>query len=218
MAVAEAERRGLANFSILSSHVLVPPAMEAILSSPGNQVQAFLAAGHVCTVMGTAEYVPIAERHHIPIVVTGFEPIDLLQGILMAVRQLEEGRYAVENQYARSVRPEGNLPAQGIIRTVFRVSDRKWRGIGSIPQSGYRLAPAFERFDAERRFSVGTIHAEESPLCMAGEVLQGLRRPDQCPAFGKECTPERPLGAPMVSSEGACAAYHQYSRFAGPGH
>jgi hydrogenase expression/formation protein HypD len=215
MAVAEAERRGLANFSILSSHVLVPPAMEAILSSPANQVQAFLAAGHVCTVMGTAEYIPIAERHRVPIVVTGFEPIDLLQGILMAVRQLEEGRCVVENQYARSVRAEGNLGAQAILRKVFRVSDRKWRGIGSIGQSGYQLAPAFERFDAERRFAVGAIHAEESPLCMAGEVLQGLRRPDQCPAFGKECTPERPLGAPMVSSEGACAAYHQYGRFAG---
>ena len=212
MAVSEAARRGLPNFSILTSHVLVPPAMEAILSSPANQVEGFLAAGHVCTVMGTAEYVPIAARYRTPIVVTGFEPVDLLQGILMAVRQLEEKRTEVEIQYTRSVKPGGNPLARKAIERVFRTTDRKWRGIGTIRASGYALAPEFQRFDAERVFAVESIAAEESPLCYAGEVLQGLRRPDQCPAFGKECTPERPLGAPMVSSEGACAAYHHFGR------
>jgi hydrogenase expression/formation protein HypD len=214
MAVSEAARLNLNNFFLLTSHVLVPPAMEAILSSPSNQVQGFLAAGHVCTVMGTSEYGPIAGRHRVPIVVTGFEPVDILQGILMAVSQLEEKRAEVEIQYTRAVRPEGNLRARATIARVFRATERKWRGIGTIPMSGYTLAPEFERFDAERHFDVGSIAAEESPLCMAGEVLQGLRRPDQCPAFGKECTPERPLGAPMVSSEGACAAYYHFGRLA----
>lgn len=212
MAVSEAARRGLSNFSILTSHVLVPPAMEAILSSPANQVEGFLAAGHVCTVMGTAEYIPIAARYRIPIVVTGFEPVDLLQGILMAVRQLEAKRAEVEVQYTRSVRPGGNPLARKAIERVFRTTDRKWRGIGTIRASGYALSPEFQRFDAERVFAVESIAAEESPLCHAGEVLQGLLRPDKCPAFGKECTPERPLGAPMVSSEGACAAYHHFGR------
>jgi hydrogenase expression/formation protein HypD len=212
MAVTQAKRLGLKNFSILSSHVLVPPAMEALLSSPANLVQGFLAAGHVCTVMGYEEYIPIAARYHVPIVVTGFEPVDILQGIYMTVRQLEEGRSEVENQYVRSVRREGNIPARQLIREVFRTSNRKWRGIGEIPMSGYRLAPGYEDFDAERRFSVEGISAVESPLCIAGVVLQGLKKPHECPAFGKECTPERPLGAPMVSSEGACAAYYHYGR------
>jgi hydrogenase expression/formation protein HypD len=212
MAVAQAKRLGLKNFSILTSHVLVPPAMEAILSSPSNRVQGFLAAGHVCTVMGYEEYIPIASRHHVPIVVTGFEPVDILQGISMTVRQLEEGRAEVENQYTRSVRREGNVPAQQLIREVFRTSNRKWRGIGDIPMSGYRLAPGYEDFDAGLLFDVEGISAEESPLCIAGLVLQGLKKPHECPAFGKECTPERPLGAPMVSSEGACAAYYHYGR------
>jgi hydrogenase expression/formation protein HypD len=212
MAVAQAKRLGLRNFSILTSHVLVPPAMEALLSSPANLVQGFLAAGHVCTVMGYEEYLPIAARYRVPIVVTGFEPVDILQGIYMTVRQLEEGRAEVENQYVRSVRREGNIPARELIREVFQTSNRKWRGIGEIPMSGYRLAPGYEDFDAERRFNVESITAEESPLCIAGVVLQGLKKPHECPAFGKECTPERPLGAPMVSSEGACAAYYHYGR------
>lgn len=212
MAVVQAKRLGLKNFSILASHVLVPPAMEAILASPTNLVQGFLAAGHVCTVMGYEEYIPIARRYRVPIVVTGFEPVDILQGIFMTVKQLEEGRTDVENQYARSVRREGNLQARQLISDVFRTGDRKWRGIGEIPRSGYHLAPAYEDFDAERLFDVKGISAEESPLCIAGAVLQGLRKPRECPAFGKECTPEHPLGAPMVSSEGACAAYYQYGR------
>jgi len=212
MAVVQAKRLGLKNFSILTSHVLVPPAMDALLSSPANRVQGFLAAGHVCTVMGYEEYLPIAARHHVPIVVTGFEPVDILQGIAMTVRQLEEGRAEVENQYTRSVRREGNVPAQKLIHEVFRTSNRKWRGIGEIPMSGYRLAPGYEEFDAELLFDVEGISAEESPLCIAGLVLQGLKKPHECPAFGRECTPERPLGAPMVSSEGACAAYYHYGR------
>ncbi|HSM51125.1 MAG TPA: hydrogenase formation protein HypD [Thermoanaerobaculia bacterium] len=212
MAVWQAHKMGLANFSILTSHVLVPPAMEAILGSPVNRVQAFLAAGHVCAVMGFWEYEPIAERHGVPIVVTGFEPLDLLQGIHMAVRALEAGRHGVENQYARAVTREGNLPAQRLVAEVFEPCDRKWRGIGEIPASGLRLRPEYAGFDAERRFEVGHLTAEESPLCIAGEVLQGLKKPRECAAFGRECTPERPLGAPMVSSEGACAAYFRYGR------
>jgi hydrogenase expression/formation protein HypD len=218
MAVWQASRLGLANFSILCSHVLVPPAMEAILGSPdpaspgAHRVQAFLAAGHVCAVMGTREYEPIAERHRVPIVVTGFEPLDLLQGVYLAVRALEAGRIGVENQYARAVTREGNRPAQALLREVFTVCDRAWRGIGVIPASGYALAPAYERFDAARRFDVGAITASESPLCIAGQVLQGRKKPRECAAFGRECTPEHPLGAPMVSSEGACAAYYRYAR------
>jgi hydrogenase expression/formation protein HypD len=212
MAVAEASRRGLSNFSILSSHVLVPPAMEAILSSPANRVQGFLAAGHVCTVMGYREYEPIAERHRIPVVVAGFEPLDLLHGLQMTLAALEEGRHGVENQYARSVTREGNLAAQGVLSEVFEVCDRPWRGIGVIPRSGYRLTERYAAFDAERKFDVGSITAEEPAVCIAGEILQGLKKPGECPAFGKECTPEHPLGAPMVSTEGACSAYWQYHR------
>lgn len=210
MAAVQAKRQGLTNFFLLTAHVLVPPAIEAILGSPSNRVQGFLAAGHVCTVMGYDEYLPLAARFHTPIVVTGFEPVDILHGILMTVRQLEEGRADVENQYARVVRREGNAGAKGVIAEVFEPADRTWRGIGTIPMSGYRLRPAYAAFDAEKHFDVGHLEARESPLCIAGSVLQGISRPHECPAFGRECTPERPLGAPMVSSEGACAAYYRY--------
>ena len=213
MAVYQAHRQGIDNFAMLVSHVTVPPAMTAILASPANRVQGFLAAGHVCSVMGYTEYEPIAARFQVPIVVTGFEPLDIAQGILMAVRQLETGRYAVENAYARSVRREGNVAAQGIIREVFEPCDRAWRGIGVIPMSGYRLRTPYARYDAERRFEgVSAISAEESRVCISGLVLQGRKKPDECPAFGTLCTPQRPLGATMVSSEGACAAYYKYGR------
>jgi hydrogenase expression/formation protein HypD len=212
MAVWAAREKGIDNFSILSSHVLVPPAMEAILSSPENRVQGFLAAGHVCAVMGFWEYEPLAEKYQIPIVVTGFEPLDLLQGVLMTVKALEEGRWGVENQYVRSVSRDGNKPAQELVRQVFEPCDRAWRGIGEIPGSGFALRSEFEPFNAEKRFSVEAIEAEESPDCIAGEILQGLKKPHECSAFGGRCTPEHPLGAPMVSSEGACAAYYQYGR------
>lgn len=214
MAVWQAKRLGLTNFSILTSHVLVPPAMEAILSSPDCRVNGFLAAGHVCAVMGYWEYEPIAEKYRVPIVVTGFEPLDLLQGIHMAVKALEEGRWGVENQYVRAVTRAGNPAAQKLVAEVFEVCDRKWRGIGTIPASGLRLREEFGAQDAERKFDVGGISAEESPLCIAGQVLQGIRKPNECPAFGKQCNPERPLGAPMVSSEGACSAYYRYARLA----
>ncbi len=214
MAVWQAKRLGLTNFSILTSHVLVPPAMEAILSSPDCRVNGFLAAGHVCAVMGYWEYEPIAEKYRVPIVVTGFEPLDLLQGIHMAVKALEEGRWGVENQYVRAVTRAGNPTAQKLVAEVFEVCDRKWRGIGTIPASGLRLREEFRAQDAERKFDVGGISAEESPLCIAGQVLQGIRKPNECPAFGKQCNPERPLGAPMVSSEGACSAYYRYARLA----
>lgn len=214
MAVWEARRRGLQNFSILCSHVLVPPAIEAILSSPGNRVQAFLAAGHVCSVMGYEQYIPLAGRFQVPIVVTGFEPVDILQGVFMAVKQLEEGRHEVENQYARVVRRQGNVQARAILTEVFDTGHRKWRGIGEIPSSGYRLREELAAYDAEKIFHVEGISAEESPLCIAGSVLQGLKKPHECTAFGNQCTPEHPLGAPMVSSEGACAAYFHYARFA----
>jgi hydrogenase expression/formation protein HypD len=212
MAVWQARQLGLTNFSILCSHVLVPPAIEAILGSPGNKVQGFLAAGHVCTVMGYWEYEPIAEKYRVPIVVTGFEPLDLLQGIYMTLSALEEGRWEVENQYTRSVTREGNVPAQRLVGQVFRVCDRQWRGIGLIPRSGYCLRPEFVPFDAEQRFNVGSVTVHESSLCIAGEILQGLKKPHECSAFGTLCSPEHPLGAPMVSSEGACAAYYQYGR------
>lgn len=212
MAVVQAAKLGLKNFSALVSHVLVPPAIRAVLSSPSNRVQGFLAAGHVCTIMGMNEYRPIAEEFHVPIVVTGFEPLDILQGVLMCVRQLEEGRAEVENQYARSVRPEGNLAAMRQIEEVFQVVPRKWRGIGEIPGSGWGLREAYADFDADRRFGVAGITAEEPAECIAGEVLQGHRKPHDCSAFGVRCTPDRPLGAPMVSSEGACAAYFRYRR------
>jgi hydrogenase expression/formation protein HypD len=212
MAVHQARFQGIRNFSILCAHVLVPPAMEAILSAPGNRVQGFLAAGHVCTVMGYADYEPIAARHRVPIVVTGFEPLDLLQGIFMVLAALEEDRSGVENQYTRAVTRAGNLPARRLLEEVFEVCDRQWRGVGSIARSGYRLRAPYAGFDAETRFPVGAISATEPGVCIAGEILQGRRQPHECPAFGHDCTPERPLGAPMVSSEGACAAYHRYGR------
>jgi hydrogenase expression/formation protein HypD len=212
MAVWQARQMGLRNFSILSAHVLVPPAIEAILGATGNEVQAFLAPGHVCTVMGYWEYEPIAERYQVPIVVTGFEPLDILQGLYMTLKALEEGRPEVKNQYARSVRREGNVQAQQLIRQVFEVTDRAWRGIGVIPQSGLRLREEYAGFDAELRFDVAEMAVEESPECIAGFILQGRRKPLECPAFGTRCTPEHPLGAPMVSSEGACAAYYRYGQ------
>jgi hydrogenase expression/formation protein HypD len=217
MSVAQAARLGLANFSMLVSHVLVPPAMCAVLDSPSCRVEGFLAAGHVCTVMGTDEYGPIARKYRVPIVVTGFEPLDLLQGVAMCIAQLEAGRADVENQYARSVRPEGNLPAIRQIREVFEVVPRKWRGIGEIPASGLGLREAYAAYDAERRFGVEHVEAKESEACIAGEVLQGHKKPHDCPAFGIHCTPDHPLGAPMVSSEGACAAYYRYRLHTGGG-
>jgi hydrogenase expression/formation protein HypD len=212
MAVQLAARKGLRNFSLLVAQVRVPPALETILEAPGCLVQGFLAAGHVCTVMGTAEYRPLAARYHVPVVVTGFEPLDLLQGVTMAVRQLEEGRSQVEIQYARVVRPDGNAVARRAIEEVFEVTDRTWRGLGEIPRSGLGLNGKYAAFDAERRFPDATPAAHEDPECRAGLVLQGRLRPQECPAFGGRCTPEHPLGAPMVSSEGACAAYWLYRR------
>jgi hydrogenase expression/formation protein HypD len=210
MAVYQARQQGITNFSLLVSHVLVPPAMEALLSSPANRVQGFLAAGHVCTVMGYTEYFPLAEKYRIPIVVTGFEPLDILQGIYVCVKQLEEGRAEVENQYSRSVRRDGNRPAQALIQEVFRVVPRKWRGVGEIPHSGLGLAETYAVYDAEQRFGLAEHDVEESPDCISGSVLRGVKKPNECPAFAVKCTPERPLGAPMVSSEGACAAYYRY--------
>ncbi len=212
MAVYLAREQKIPNFSMLISHVLVPPAMHVILSSPQNRVQGFLAAGHVCTVMGYKEYHPIAEKYAVPIVVTGFEPIDILQGIYACVHQLERGEHYVENRYGRAVREEGNLEAQKMLRQVFHVVDRKWRGIGLIEKSGFALNEEFASFDAEKRFSLDLSPVEEPPECRSGEVLQGSIRPHQCPAFGTKCTPEHPLGAPMVSSEGACAAYYLYRK------
>jgi len=212
MAVYQAQQTGVKNFSMLISHVLVPPAMEAILSSPTNRVQGFLAAGHVCAVMGYQEYRPIAERYHVPIVVTGFEPVDILDGILRCVRQLEAGQIRVENAYARAVRTQGNETARKIIARVFHVVRRSWRGLGEIPESGLAFTPEYAEFDAGKRLGVGPIAVAENEVCIAGLVLQGARKPTECPAFGSECTPEFPLGAPMVSSEGACAAYYLYRR------
>lgn len=212
MAVFLAAKQALRNFSVLVSHVLVPPAMEAILASPTCRVQGFLAAGHVCTIMGTQEYEPLLAKYRVPIVVTGFEPLDILQGVLMCVRQLEAGRAEVENQYTRFVRSEGNPEAKRLITEVFEVRTRHWRGIGAIPHSGLGLRPAYAAFDAEVRFGL-VDEPEHSPgECISGLVLQGLRKPTECPAFGVRCTPEQPLGATMVSSEGACAAYHRYRR------
>lgn len=212
MAVFQAAQKGLKNFSMLISHVLVPPAIEALMSSPQCRVQAFLAAGHVCTVMGFEEYFPLVAKYRVPIVVTGFEPLDILHGLLMTVQQLESGRAAVENQYARSVRREGNQPAQDLIKKVFKVVHRKWRGIGEIPRSGLGLAEAYAAFDAPSRFGLKDHRVEEPKECLSGLVLQGLKKPHECPAFGAQCTPEHPLGATMVSSEGACAAYYRYRR------
>lgn len=214
MAVYQAKRQGLTNFSMLVSHVLVPPAIEAIMQSPTNRVQAFLAAGHVCSVMGYWQYVPLAAQYHVPIVITGFEPLDILEGIRRTVQQLEDGRAEVENAYARAVTYEGNEAAQKMLADVFTVTDRSWRGIGPIPQSGWRLSDKYREFDAAERFTVTDIRTQESPICRSGEVLQGIIKPHECEAFGTLCTPRKPLGATMVSSEGACAAYYRYGRFA----
>jgi hydrogenase expression/formation protein HypD len=213
MAVYQAHEQGIQNFSVLVSHVLVPPAIEALLSAPDNRTQGFLAAGHVCTVMGYEEYLPLAQKYAVPIVVTGFEPLDILQGILMCVRQLENGRAEVENQYLRSVRRNGNVPAQALISRVFCVVPRKWRGVGMIPQSGLGLRDEYAAYDAESRFGVTAYSVEEDSECISGEVLRGVKKPKECPAFGERCTPEHPLGATMVSNEGACAAYYRYRRF-----
>ena len=212
MSVAEAARTGVDNFSVLVSHVLVPPAMIALLESPTNQVQGFLAAGHVCAVMGWTEYEPIAAKYHVPIVVTGFEPLDLLEGILMTIAQLEDGRAEVENQYVRAVKRDGNRLAQEQVMAVFEIGERSWRGIGPIPDSGYRLRPAYARFDAELKFNVGEIHTREHPACIAGAILTGEKTPLDCTAYGVLCTPQKPLGAPMVSTEGTCAAFFSAGR------
>ncbi|KUI20092.1 hydrogenase formation protein HypD [Mycobacterium sp. GA-2829] len=212
MTVYQARRLGITNFSLLVSHVLVPPAISAIMESPTCRVQAFLAAGHVCSVMGTDEYPPLCDKYGIPIVVTGFEPLDILEGIRRTVVQLEAGRHELENAYPRAVRAEGNPAAKAMLTDVFEPTDRSWRGIGMIPASGWRLSPAYREFDAEYRFAVTDIHTEESTLCRSGEVLQGLIKPHECAAFGTVCTPRNPLGATMVSSEGACAAYYLYRR------
>jgi hydrogenase expression/formation protein HypD len=212
MAVFQARKQELKNFSLLVSHVLVPPAIDAILSSPSNRVQGFLAAGHVCAVMGYEEYEPIARKYKVPIVVTGFEPLDILQGVYMCVEQLEQGRAEVENQYARCVHKQGNATAKDLIGEVFKVVPRKWRGVGEIAQSGLGLQQKYADFDAEMRFAVSDFEVAESPECISGLILQGIKKPQECPAFGILCTPEHPLGATMVSSEGACAAYYRYRR------
>ena len=212
LSVKEAKRRGLTNYSILSSHVLVPPAMKAILSSAENRIQAFLAAGHVCTVMGYREYIPLAHKYQVPVVITGFEPVDILQGIYHAVELLENNKPGVYNAYSRAVTEQGNTHAKELLNEVFEITDRKWRGIGTIPESGFRLSEKYEDYDAELIFDVKDILVHESEVCIAGEVLQGLKKPTDCPAFGKECKPEHPLGAPMVSAEGACAAYYRFRK------
>ncbi|MBA4188367.1 MAG: hydrogenase formation protein HypD [Planctomycetaceae bacterium] len=212
MAAWMAKKRGLTNFSMLVSHVLVPPAIAAILEPPDNRVQAFIGPGHVCTVMGSGEYQSLAEKYRVPIVIAGFEPLDLLESILGAVEQLEVGRAEVENRYARAVREDGNPRSRQLIADVFEVCDRKWRGVGTIPRSGYRLRDEYRDHDTEHLFAVRDIETRESAVCISGDILRGLKKPHQCPAFGKQCTPHTPLGATMVSSEGACAAYHQYGK------
>jgi hydrogenase expression/formation protein HypD len=212
MSVIRAKDLGLKNYSVLVSQVCVPPAMHAILGSPTNRVQGFLLAGHVCAVMGYTEYLPIAQLYGVPMAVTGFEPLDLVNGILSVVKMLEKGRVAVENAYARAVTREGNKAAQDIIFKAYKQVDRNWRGIGMIPMSGWGLNEEYAEFDAEKRFQVGHIQTKESPLCIAGQILQGMKKPFECPAFAQQCTPQNPLGAPMVSAEGACAAYYRYSR------
>jgi hydrogenase expression/formation protein HypD len=212
LSVVRAEQLGLTNYSLLISHVLVPPAIEALLASPDCRINGFLAAGHVCTVMGYNEYQPIVDKHKVPIVVTGFEPLDILQGIYLCVKQLEEGRAELENQYTRVVHQEGNRPAQEIIKKVFAVSPRQWRGIGEIPGSGFGVSEAYSQFDASKKFDLSGVHAHESEDCISGLILQGIKKPNECPAFGTKCTPEKPLGAPMVSSEGACSAYYRYRK------
>ena len=216
MAVFQAQKQGIKNFSVLVSHVLVPPAIASILQSPFNRVQGFLGPGHVCTVMGYREYEPIAERFHVPIVITGFEPLDILQGVLMTVQQLEQGKWDVENQYPRVVKRDGNLMAQDLVNQVFEIGDRKWRGVGSIPKSGYKLRYELRDHDAERIFEVEEIDTKEPEICISGLVLRGVKKPHDCPAFGTLCTPEHPLGATMVSAEGACAAYYAYGRHLQP--
>jgi hydrogenase expression/formation protein HypD len=212
MSVWQAKKQRVKNFSILVSHVLVPPSIASILQSPLNRVQGFLGPGHVCTVMGYREYEPIAERFKVPIVITGFEPIDILEGVLMTVRQLEAGTYQVQNQYPRVVERDGNRVAQNLVNEVFEVCDRKWRGVGSIPKSGYKLRYEFREHDADRIFDTKEIDTKEPAVCISGLVLKGVKKPHDCPAFGKQCTPEHPLGATMVSAEGACAAYYTYGR------
>ena len=212
MAVWQAKQQGITNFSVLVSHVIVPPSITGILQSPNNRVQGFLGPGHVCAIMGWREYEPIAARYRVPIVVTGFEPVDLLQGTLMTVRQLEQGRSEVENQYARAITRDGNVEAQKMISRVFKIGDRSWRGIGIIPKSGYRLNYEFRDYDAERIFEVENINTLEPEICISGQILRGLKKPVNCPAFGTQCTPQTPLGATMVSAEGACAAYYSYGR------
>ncbi|AUD05513.1 hydrogenase formation protein HypD [Spirosoma pollinicola] len=211
LSVVQAQKLRLKNYSILASHVLVPPAMEAVIQDDDTNIQGFLAAGHVCAIMGTGEYGPLVERYKMPMVVTGFEPVDLLQGILMVVRQLERGDYKLENQYTRIVRPEGNPEARRIIEQVFEVVDREWRGIGNIPGSGWAVRAELADFDADRKFSVSIPKVPECSDCIAGLVLKGIKKPRECSQFGRACSPERPLGAPMVSSEGACAAYYHFS-------
>ena len=212
LSVIHAVRAGVSNYSILTSHVLVPPAMEAVMDDEESSIDGFLAAGHVCTIMGIGEYYPLAERYRIPLVVTGFEPVDLVQGILMVVRQLEKGTHQLENQYSRVVRPEGNPEARKMIGQVFEIADREWRGIGNIPMSGYELRPEFSAYDANKKFAVNIEKVPESAECIAGLVLKGIKKPHECPQFGKKCKPQSPLGAPMVSSEGACAAYYHFSQ------
>ncbi|MEQ9424334.1 MAG: hydrogenase formation protein HypD [Cyclobacteriaceae bacterium] len=216
LSVMRAAELGLDNYSILTSHVLVPPAMEAVLNDPDCRIDAFLAAGHVCTIMGISEYYPIIEKYQVPIVVTGFEPVDLLHGILLAVNQLERGEAKLENQYTRIVRPEGNLNAKNVIEKAFEIHDREWRGIGNISHSGYELRDAFSSYNANIKYQIDIPKAEESSICIAGDVLKGIKKPYQCSAFGKECTPQSPQGAPMVSSEGACAAYYHFSNINQP--
>lgn len=211
LSVLHAEKEGVKNYSILASHVLVPPAMEAILDDKLSTINAFLAAGHVCAIMGTQEYYPLAEKYKIPIVVTGFEPLDLVQGIFMAVNQLEKGVYKVENQYSRVVKEEGNIAAKSVINKIFEVGSREWRGIGEIPNSGYVIKKEYKDFDAEAKFNISKIKVPENAQCIAGEILRGIKKPNQCSQFGKACNPANPLGAPMVSSEGACAAYYHFS-------
>lgn len=211
LSVLHAHKEGIKNYSILVSHVLVPPAMEAILDDEFSSIDAFLGAGHVCAIMGYQEYHPLAKKYKIPIVITGFEPLDLVQGIYMAVCQLEKGVYKVENQYARVVKEQGNLAAINVINTIFEIGNREWRGIGEIPNSGYKLKKEYIDFDAETKFGISNINVPENTDCIAGEILKGIKKPHQCSQFGKTCTPANPLGAPMVSSEGACAAYYHFS-------
>jgi len=211
LSVIHAHSKGLKNFSILASHVLVPPAIECVMEDVDSHVDGFLAAGHVCTIMGNLEYYPLVEKYHVPIVVTGFEPLDLLQGILMVVRQLEQNHAEVENQYARIVREEGNLEAQKVIFEVFEITDRLWRGMEVIPMSGYQVKEKYADFDATKKYTIDIVEAEENPECIAGEIMKGIKKPFECAQFGKKCKPTNPLGAPMVSSEGACAAYFHYS-------